>query len=200
MRSAQNEDRLARIERRLAEMRRRTMSTLTVTSSVDNQAYVVIRNDDVWLLDKNDTLYLTNARPPRWGYDNPWQIHCMFLTNQDPPPGADVEVMTDSSVAVFRPNHAKITVTTSTKVQGDPDGIAEAQAVYQVDGGAPVLIPASVFSTTSHSAVLNTWSYSWPADYWDNVIRLRFQTRIQPGAIGFHRAAHGPVRLYGAAS
>lgn len=197
MKSAQTPDLLAALENRLREMRTRTLSSLKVTGA-DNQTYVSIQNDDVWLFDTNNTLVLSNARSPRWGYENPWQNHVLFVTAQQPPSYATFDVMTDSVVAVFRPNQPRINVTVSTRVQGDPGGTAEFQALYQVDGGAPVTIPASVGSTTSHTDVLTSWTYLWPADYWDNVIKIRFQTRIQPGAVGFHRAAHGPVRLYGA--
>lgn len=179
-------------------MRRRTVSTLTVTNPVNQVVYLDVRNQQVSISDNTGSSILANALSPRWGYDKLLQNHVMFVVAQQPPQTADPMVMSDATVAVFRPNQARVKVTTSTKVQGDPGGIAETQAQYSVNGGSLVTIPASVFSTTSHTDVLNSWEYVWPDDYWGDFIMLHFQSRIQPGVGGFHRAAHGPIRLYGA--
>jgi hypothetical protein len=174
------------------------MSTLTVTNPADGVTMLDIRNDRVSVSDGDGGLILLNAAAPEWGYKILLQNHVMFVNSQQGPAWISAETMTDSVVAVFKPNQARIKVTTSTKVQGDPGGIAETQAVYQVNGGSPVLIPASVFNSNVHADVLNSWEYVWPDDYWDDTVTLHFQTRIQPGAGGFHRSTHGPVRLYGA--
>lgn len=199
MQSPTDTNPLARIEQRLAEMQRRTMSTLTVTNPVDGITYLRVSGGHVYMFDSNGTLILGNVGPPSWGYLNPWQNYVLFPSQPPVISNALSGPMQNTALSVLYPNQARMSFTVTTKVASSTGGVADTQVVYTVNGGSPVTIAASVASTTSTTGVTQSFEYVWPADYFGDKIRISFQARIRPGTGDplNDYAIYAAARLYG---
>lgn len=199
MQSPTDTDPLARIANRLAEMRRRTISTLKVTNPGDGIAYLDIADGRVIMRDGNGTVILLGNLAPEWGYNNPWQNYCVSPTQQGASSFAVSGAMQTTSWATLYPNQPRMKFTVNTKVASSTGGIGDTQVAYTVNGGAPTVIPVSVASTSSTSFVSSSFEYLWPADYFDDKIRIMFQARIRPGTGDplLDTVIYSPSRLYG---
>lgn len=199
MQSPTDPDPLARIEQRLAEMQRRTMSTLTVTNPADGVAYLDISGSRLRMRDSNGTFILANQGPPSWGYLNPWQNYVLFPFQPPVISNALTGPMQNTALATLYPNQARMSFTVTTVVSSSTGGIADTQVVYTVNGGSPVTIAASVGTTASTTGVTSSWEYVWPADYFGDKIKVMFQARIRPGTGDplNDYAIYAPSRLYG---
>lgn len=199
MQSATGVDPLTRIENRLAEMRRRTISTLTVTNPADGIAYLEVGGGRVTMRDGNGTVILLGNLPPEWGYQNPWANYTLSPTQQGASSLAVTGPMQTTSWATLYPNQPRIKVTVNTKVGSTTGGIADTQVAYTVNGGSPTVIPASVAASSSTSFVSSSFEYVWPADYFGDKIQVLFQARIRPGTGDplLDTATFSPSRLYG---
>lgn len=199
MRSPSETDPLVRIENRLAEMRRRTISSLTVTNPNDGIAYLEIASDRVIMRDPHGSVILLGNLSPEWGYNNPWQNYTLSPTQQGASSFALTGAMQTTSWATLYPNQPRIKFTVNTKVDSSTGGVGDTQIAYTVNGGAPTVIAASVASTTSTSFVSTSIEYLWPADYFGDRIQILFQARIRSGTGNplLDSVVYSPSRLYG---
>lgn len=199
MQSPTDPNPLARIENRLAEMQRRTMSSLDVTNPVDGITYLHIATGQVWMYDSNGTLILANQGSPNWGYLNPWQNYVLYPSQPPVISNALSGGMQNTALGTLYPNQPRMSFTVATRVSSSTLGVADTQVVYTVNGGSPVTIAASIASTTSTTAVTQSFEYVWPADYFGAKIQIRFQARIRPGTGDPLNdfAVYAPSRLYG---
>lgn len=199
MKSPTEPDPLGRIEERLAEMQRRTMSTLDVTNPADGITYLHIARGQLGMYDSNGTLILANSSTPGWGYLNPWQNYTMFPAQPPAISNALSGPMQTTALATLYPNQARMFFTVTTKVSSLTGGIADTQIVYTVNAGSPVTIAGSVANTTSTTGVTASFQYLWPADYFGAKIKIMFQARIRPGTGDALNdfAIYAPSRLYG---
>lgn len=199
MKSPTTFDPLARIENRLAEMRRRTISTLMVTNPADGIAYLEVAGGRVIMRDGNGTIILLGNLRPEWGYQNPWANYTLSPAQLGASSLAVTGSMQTTSWATLYPNQSRIKVTVNTKVDSSTGGIADTQVAYTVNGGAPTIIPASIAESASTSFVSSSFEYLWPADYFGDRIQVLFQARIRPGTGNplVDTATFSPSRLYG---
>lgn len=200
MRSPNDEDRIDWIARRMDEMERRTMSTLTVTNPVDGIAYLDIQGGHVRIRDGAGSSIMDTVAAPGFGYVSPLQNYVMFFNL---PPlvaaGFSGPLVTTAS-ATFSPNQARLNITTVVYVESDTGAVADYQISYTVNGGSPVVIPGSVSSTsTPWTPITLSYSYAWPGDYFTSTIKLLFQARIRPGTgdPALDDVIFSPLRLYG---
>lgn len=193
--TASQEDKLTALERRLDEMQRRTMSTLSVTNPVDGITYVQISNGQVWIYDSNGTLILGSASS--WGYLNPWQNYVAFPATPPLISNALTGAMQNTATATFYPNQARMFFTVKATSDSVTGGIVDVQVSYTVNGGAPVLIADSV--NTTASTVTYSFECVWPTDFFGDRINVLFQARVRPGTGDplNDMAIFGPIRLYG---
>jgi hypothetical protein len=204
MYSASSSDRLDELERKLAEMQRRTMSSLSITNPSNNVSMVNINQSYTALNDKNGATILYSATSSHWGYSNPWQN---YVVVPSAPPSGSVFAggFVDSQVAYFWPNQPRMLLTIKTVMTNidpsvEPTGaIGDWQVVYSVDGVGSTAIPGLSGSTsTPEVTVTQSASYLWPADYFNHKIQLRYQCRIRPGTgNGDDYMLVAPTRLYG---
>lgn len=199
MNRGSQEDRVARIEARLEEMRRRTVSSLTVTNGV---TYLKVANGRITLRDGNGGAILDTAPSPAFGYNQPLQNYTVFPVL--PPATSDSfqGPYRNTMVTRFRPNQPRMEISTTSEFFNDIDvsstGIADWQLVYTVNGGSPVTIPGSSGSLLAWGITTQTYSYTWPADYFSSIILLQFQARIRPGTGTVNDGiGYAPSRLYG---
>jgi hypothetical protein len=193
--TASRQDRIAAMERRLDEMQRRTMSTLSITNPVDGITYVQINDGQVWIYDSNGTLILAGASS--WGYLNPWQNYVAFPATPPLISNALTGAMQNTATATLYPNQARMFFTVTASADSVTGGIADVQVTYTVNGGSPVLIADSVNETGT--TVTYSFEYVWPADYFGDRINILFQARVRPGTGDplNDMAIFGPIRLYG---
>lgn len=203
MQSPDTEDRLTLLEVRLAEMQRRTMSSLTVTNPADGIAYLQVTAGHVRLRDSTGTPILDTAAAPSFGYAQPLQNYVGFVQLPSIASAGFVGPLVKATSATFRPNAARLFVTTLAFLETTTTGIGDYQVQYTVDGGAPVVIPGSVGTIAPASAFvpqLLSWSYVWPADYFSHKIEIQFMARVRPatGDPALDDILITPLRLYGA--
>lgn len=197
------EDRLSLLEARMAEMQRRTMSSLTVTNPTDGVAYLQITSGHVRLRDSTNSLILDTAAAPSFGYAKPLQNYVGFVQLPSIASAGFVGPFVKATSATFRPNAARLNVTTLAFLETTTTGIGDYQVQYTVDGGSPVVIPGSAGTIAAAAAFtpqLLSWSYVWPADYFAHKIELQFMARVRPatGDPALDDILITPLRLYGA--
>lgn len=199
MQSPTSVDALARIQNRLAEMRCRTISTLTVTNPADGIAYLQVSDSRVIVRDGNGTIILLGNLPPEWGYQNPWQNYTLTPTQQGASSFALTGALQTTSWATFYPNQPRMKITVNTKVNSSTGAIGDTQVAYTVNGGAPTVITGSAQATASTSFVSTSFDYLWPADYFGDKVQILFQARIRPGTGDpvNDSVIYSPSRLYG---
>lgn len=201
MLSANTQDRLAAIEGRLGEMRRRTMSSLAVTDPTSGVRHLEIAADRIQVWDTDGGLILNSSLPPRWGYDAPWVSTVAFSSSplSSSSGVADISVFEPYATARFRPSNPRLLGGTITRVASSIGATCDTRVMYRVNGGSQVQIVDADFSTTSLVDVVNTWEYVWPGDYHNDVIDVEFQARLS-GTFDplFDFIFHSPSRLYGA--
>lgn len=194
-----SEDYRGRIERRINEMYRRTMSSLTVTNPADGIIYLDIAADHAIIRDPNGSLILYANSAPEWGYNNPWQNYPLMLTQQSASSLGVSGPFTTTAWATIYPNQPQMRFTVQTKVGSSTGGVGDYQVAYTVNGGAPTVIPASVGSTTSTTFVTTSFDYVWPSDLFGDRVQILWQARIRPatGSPLVDTVAFSPSRLYG---
>lgn len=199
MQSPTNQDRIVAIKARLEELRRRTVSTLTVTDPVSGVKYIQSDSKNLTFRGNDGNRILGTAIAPRWGSEDPWPNYVAFPTQPIYPNNYPIDTFSPSALARFRPTSARLQITTATRVVSVTGAVCETKIVYTVNGGAPVTIPGSTFNTTSTTAVTNSVSYVFPADYWGSIISLEFQSRFSPGTFDPVNDFfwHSPIRTYG---
>lgn len=202
MRSSDSMDKIQRLEQRLIEMQRRTMSTLTVTDPVSGVSMVQIRNGQVILTDQAGFAILWGSKLPRWGYEMPWTNYVAFPSAATGAPllSETAGVFVDFSTARLRPSSARLKVATLCRVNSVTVGATiDTRCTYSINGGADTVIAASVFSTTSTSSVSNTWDFVWPSDLFSSVVTLRFQGKLSGSFDAVNDSGNlSPYRIYGA--
>lgn len=203
MQSPDTEDRLSLLEARVAEMQRRTMSSLTVTNPTDGIAYLQVTTGHVRLRDQTGSTILDTAASPSFGYAKPLQNYVGFVQLPSIASAGFVGPLVKATSATFRPNAARLNVTTLAFLETSTTGIGDYQVQYTVDGGAPTVIPASVGVIQPAAAFtqqLLSWSYVWPSDYFGHKIELQFMARVRPatGDPLLDDILITPLRLYGA--
>lgn len=199
MQSPKSDDSLARIQTRLAEMRRRTVSTLTVTNPVDGIAYLEISGNRVIIRDGNGAVILLGNLAPEWGYNNPWQNYTISPTQQGASSFALTGALQTTSWATFYPNQPRVKFTVNTKVDSITGAVADTQIAYTVNGGVATVIPGTEASTSSTTFTSSSFEYLWPGDYFGDRIQVLFQARIRPGTGDpiLDSVIYSPSRLYG---
>lgn len=194
------EDRIAALRARIEEMRRRTVSSLTVTNS--GVEYLKVASGRITLRDGSGGPILSTAPAPAFGYTQPLQNYTVFPVLPPATSDAFQGPFVNTMVTRFRPNQPRIEISTTTEFFNDIDltstGIADWQLVYTVNGGAPITIPGSSGSLLAWGTTTQTYSYTWPADYFSSIILLQFQARIRPGTGTVNDGiGYAPSRLYG---
>lgn len=196
---SQDEDTRSRIERRIDEMYRRTMSSLTVTNPDDGVVYLEINPTRAALRDPNGTFILYSNAAPEWGYNNPWQNYPLMLTQQSASSLVGSGPFATAVWATLYPNQPRMRFTTQAKVATSTGGIGDYQVAYTVNGGAPTVIPGSSGSTSSLTFVASSFEYTWPSDLFGDRVQILYQCRIRPGTGDplTDVAWFSPSRLYG---
>lgn len=192
--------RLQRIEQRLDEMQRRTMSNLSVTTDAGVKVLEIQADSATIRTPAGDALLVT-ATLPQWGFREPWAPITAFPTSafsssSDSP---DPAVYSTMSTARFKPTSAKLLGgTLAYRLSSAPTATCEFRVQYRINGGSLIDIAASHGSTTSGTAVQFTWEYIFPVDVYDDDITLEFQARLAgPFDPLLDAAFFSPFRLYG---
>ena len=201
MYSPNGTDRLAVLERRLTEMRRRTLSSLAVTNPANGVKIVEIGSGQITFRD-NTGAPILNASP-LWGFAVPWASTVAFSSEAlgSSSGVADISLYEPYVTARLRPNNPKLLGGTTTRVLSSIGATCDTRVMYRVNGGPQVQITEANFSTTSTVSVRNTWQYLWPGDYFDDVIDIEFQARLSGTFDPVNDFIfHGASRVYGTRS
>lgn len=192
---------MAQVEQRLAEMQRRTMSTLTVSNL--NGAMLDVGDGHVIFRHPADGTVLLANDPTQWGYDAPLAATTVFSSA---PFSSSSDVANISNYNVYArarlyPQSPRIRISTRTyRVVTNPSVVCEFRCVYRLNGGSDTVIAESQGATTATSATEHNWEFIWPAsNYFGALIELDFQARLQGAVVGGDALFHSPSRIYGGA-
>lgn len=203
MYSSTGTDKLAQLEQRLQEMRRRTISTLSVTNPDTGVKILEIGDNRVTFRANTGRPIFQSDKDPRWGLAVPWGSTVAFPVEAFGSSSgvADISVYEPYMTARLRPNNPRLLGGTTTRVVSSIGATCNTRVMYRVNGGSQVQITAADYTTTSTVSVRNAWEYLWPGDYFDDVIDVEFQARLSGTFDPINDFIfHGASRLYGARS
>lgn len=188
--------RVAELERFLDELDRRTHSNFTVTNPssqvkhlevgpINGQYQVVLRDDN------GNTIYGTD---PNWGLAGP-----KFPLPMYPSVPATGLVFGTTSAWVNCWQTTTFVQTSNMQISyrykdfSPSGGTAELRVAYDAGAGL-VTMSESVVSAVAPPHSVHSFSYTWPADFYDTEVDLFFQARM---AAGSGATASSPIYLLG---